>query len=241
MNCHPDRSEAKWRDLLFSQSASNQSSMKPLTLLFSKRASKHARCAIPALDHRQGRESPAAASALREHGANSPEYGSTWKTCRAWSRPEHHPQPADSATSGCLPSISPGLASAASLLGEFATTTRGIFVRGVFFAGFAREGATRGASPSILRKCGGHGASPRPADSSFSASSSNPSSEPCASSMPACGSPISAKRAGTVSTVKSAGSQSGTSCQWSGVETRASGSGRTEYAEQVVRSFAFWL
>jgi L-alanine-DL-glutamate epimerase-like enolase superfamily enzyme len=27
----------------------------------------------------------------------------------------------------------------------------------------------------------------------------------------------------------------------SGAETRASGSGRTEYAEHVVRSFAFWL
>ncbi len=59
--------------------------------------------------------------------------------------------------------------------------------------------------------------------------------------MPACGSPISAKRFGTVSTVKAAGSQSGTSCHVSGVDTRASGSGRTEYAEQVVRSFAFWL
>jgi hypothetical protein len=41
--------------------------------------------------------------------------------------------------------------------------------------------------------------------------------------------------------VKSAASQSATSFQWSGVETRASGSGRTEYAEQVVRSLAFWL
>ena len=36
---------------------------------------------------------------------------------------------------------------------------------------------------------------------------------PRASSMPACGSPIAAKRAGIVSTVKSAGSQSGTSSQ----------------------------
>jgi hypothetical protein len=59
--------------------------------------------------------------------------------------------------------------------------------------------------------------------------------------MAACGSPISAKRFGTVSTVKSAGSQSGTSRQSSGVDTRASGNGRTEYAEQVVRSLAFWL
>src|SRR5580658_1210609 len=65
-------------------------------------------------------------------------------------------------------------ASAASLLGEFATTNRGIFVRGAFLAAdLARDGATRGASPSILRKCGGQGASPIPAASSLAASSSN--------------------------------------------------------------------
>src|SRR5207253_4464290 len=68
-------------------------------------------------------------------------------------------------------------ANALSLSGELATTINGIFVRAfgaaffvtvlfvaiffvaVFFvaalAPFAREGATRGASPSILRKCGG--------------------------------------------------------------------------------------
>src|SRR5271154_7022995 len=134
-------------------------------------------------------------------------------------------------------------ASAASLSGEFATTIKGIFVRGAFLAAadLAREGATRGASPSILRKCGGHGASPRPAASSFAASSSSPSSEPASPFMAACGSPISAKRPGIVSTVKSAGSQSGTSCQYRGADTRASGSGRTEYPEHVVRSLAFWL
>src|SRR3984957_7408927 len=65
-------------------------------------------------------------------------------------------------------------ASAASLLGEFATTNKGIFVRGAFLA---RDGATRGASPSVLRKCGGQGASPSPAASSFAASSSKASSE----------------------------------------------------------------
>src|SRR5438552_5507268 len=140
-------------------------------------------------------------------------------------------------------------ASAAALSGEFATTMSGILTRGFFvvdfaaadFADFAREGATLAASPSILRKCGGQGASPKPAASSLAASSKSFSSEPGSESMSACGSPISAKRFGTVNTVKSAGSQSGTSCQSSGVETRASGSGRTEYAEQVVRSFAFWL
>src|SRR5439155_26965401 len=64
------------------------------------------------------------------------------------------------ATSGYLPFHLSSPASAASLSGEFATTTSGIFVRGGFAADLAREGATRGASPSILRKCGGQGASP---------------------------------------------------------------------------------
>jgi len=132
-------------------------------------------------------------------------------------------------------------ARAAALSGEFATTMRGIFVRGFLTDDLAREGATRGASDSILRKCGGQGASPRPPASSLSASSSNFSSEPGAVSMAACGSPIFAKRSGIVNIVKSAGSLSGTSCQSRGAETRASGSGRTEYAEHVVRSFAFWL
>src|SRR5450631_275522 len=119
------------------------------------------------------------------------------------------------ATSGYLLFHLSRPAIASSLLRECATTIKGIFVRGGAFlaADLARDGATRGASPSILRKCGGHGASPNPADSSFAASSSNDSSEPGAASMPACGSPISAKRLGMLSTVKSAGSQSGTSCQ----------------------------
>jgi len=77
------------------------------------------------------------------------------------------------------------------LAGEFATTIKGIFTRvalaarGGFFAvsavftpvALARDGATRAASPSILRKCGGQGASAIPARSSFSASSRSFSSE----------------------------------------------------------------
>ena len=59
--------------------------------------------------------------------------------------------------------------------------------------------------------------------------------------MAAEGSPISANRSGTVSIVNAAGSHPGTSSQVSGVETRASGVGRTEYAEATVRSLAFWL
>src|SRR5579875_1882962 len=75
-------------------------------------------------------------------------------------------------------------ASAASLLGEFATTISGIFVRGFFAADLAREGATRVPSPAILRKCGGHGASPSPAAASLAASSSNGSNEPGAVDVP---------------------------------------------------------
>jgi hypothetical protein len=59
--------------------------------------------------------------------------------------------------------------------------------------------------------------------------------------MPRCGSPRSANRAGIVCSVKSRGSQSGSSFQWSGAETVASGVGRTEYAPAMVRSRAFWL
>ena len=52
---------------------------------------------------------------------------------------------------------------------------------------------------------------------------------------------MSANRSGTVATVNAAGSQSATSSQRSGVETRASGVARTEYADATVRSLAFWL
>src|SRR5260370_20914297 len=62
-------------------------------------------------------------------------------------------------------------ASAASLSGEFATISSGIFIRGAFFAAdLGREGATRGASPSILRKCAAQAAAARPPASSLSAS-----------------------------------------------------------------------
>jgi hypothetical protein len=46
--------------------------------------------------------------------------------------------------------------------------------------------------------------------------------------MPAPGSPTSANRCGMVAIVKASGSQVGTSSHDSGVDTRASGSGRTE-------------
>src|ERR1700712_2428895 len=73
------------------------------------------------------------------------------------------------------------------------------------------------------------------------ARSSSPSREPAASSMPSHGSPMSAYRAATVAKVKDSGTQSGTSCQCSGVDTLASARERTEYADATVRSLAFWL
>src|SRR5580765_4447611 len=100
------------------------------------------------------------------------------------------------ATSACLFFHLSRPASAAYLSEEFATTLSGILVRGDFVRAFfpadfaseeaesrelapedlsravlAREGATLGASPSILRKWGGQGASPSPAASSLAASS----------------------------------------------------------------------
>src|SRR5271155_5718170 len=79
------------------------------------------------------------------------------------------------AISACLVFHRSRPASAAALSGEFATVINGIFRRGFFVGGlvvadFAREGITRAASPSILRKCGGHGASAIPAASPLSAS-----------------------------------------------------------------------
>ena len=65
--------------------------------------------------------------------------------------------------------------------------------------------------------------------------------DPTAESMSAHGSPTSANRAGRVSTVNAAGSHPATSSHGRGVDTRASGSGRIEYADAMVRSLAFWL
>ena len=67
---------------------------------------------------------------------------------------------------------------------------------------------------------------------SSSARVSSRSRPPAVSSMPAHGSPMSANRCGTVATVNAAGSQPATSSHPSGVETRASGVARTEYAER---------
>ena len=86
----------------------------------------------------------------------------------------------------------------------------GIFWRGGFLARAergAREGATRGASPSILRKWGGQGASPRPSFSSRAAISSSVLEGTGSLVHAGMRSPTAAKRAGMVKTVKSAGSQ----------------------------------
>ena len=61
------------------------------------------------------------------------------------------------------------------------------------------------------------------------------------SSIPAWTSPSSAKRVGIVAIVKSSVSTSGSSSHVTGADTVASGRARTEYADAIVRSRAFWL
>jgi hypothetical protein len=80
-----------------------------------------------------------------------------------------------------------------------------------------------------------------PAASWRATSSSSGSNECEAASIPAPTSPSRAYRSGTVSSVKSSSSASGTSSQVSGALTVADGRGRTEYTDATVRSFAFWL
>src|SRR5439155_25431749 len=105
----------------------------------------------------------------------------------------------------------------------------------------AREGCTRGGSPGIFGKLGGYGASPSPSFSSRSTHSRRRRRSQTASSMPAWTSPIAAKRAGIVVIVKSSFSTFGSSSQVTGADTVASLRPRTEYADAIVRSRAFWL
>src|SRR6478672_11411918 len=106
---------------------------------------------------------------------------------------------------------------------------------------FAREGWTRFGSPCIFGKFGGYGASPAPSASSRSTHSKSLRRSQTASSMPAWTSPSSAKRPGIVASVKSSVSRASSSSQRNGAETVASGRARTEYADAIVRSRAFWL
>ena len=61
------------------------------------------------------------------------------------------------------------------------------------------------------------------------------------SSIPAWTSPSSANRAGIVAIVKSSVTSPSSSSQRNGAETVASIRARTEYADAIVRSRAFWL
>src|SRR5688572_13962635 len=136
--------------------------------------------------------------------------------------------------------------SASSFFVECVMTINGCFetrlpVPVVFGFFFLRDGCTRAGSPGIFLYCGGHGASPCPSCSCFAESASSCSSEPGCRSISAWRSPLALNHAGMVLIVKSAGSHLSISSHVSGVETRASGRGRTENAEHTVRSFAFWL
>ena len=174
--------------------------------------------AIRASDRRRDRASPAAAARPRARGAGSRACASTSTSGRASSRPARRrrrdaPRPRDVAPSSARARRAPRPCSASC-----ATVMSGIFDRAASSAAcrlrppFARDGATRGASPSILRKCGGHGASPSPAASSRAASSSSASSEPGRLVHRARADRRARRSAPAPSArVKSAGSQSGTS------------------------------
>ncbi len=82
-------------------------------------------------------------------------------------------------------------------------------------------------SPSCLGYCGGQAASPKPPSSSARTRSIKLASDPAWASISALGSPLERSRAGTVSIRSSAGSTLATSSHVRGVDTRASGVGRT--------------
>ena len=112
-------------------------------------------------------------------------------------------------------------ARAACSLGEFAITSNGIFVRGCPLSsprGFSRltwRVRERRGAPR-LQPCGNAAAMAHHQDLPLRRELRDrvaAGATPAAASIAACGSPISAKRFGMVKTVKSAGSQSETSCQ----------------------------
>ncbi len=105
----------------------------------------------------------------------------------------------------------------------------------------AGDGWTRFGSPGIFGKFGGYGASPTPAASSRSTHSNSLRRSQTVSSIPAWTSPSSANRAGIVASVKSSVTIPSSSSQRNGAETVASSRARTEYADAIVRSRAFWL
>ena len=94
-----------------------------------------------------------------------------------------------------------------------------------------RDGCTRGGSSASSRSAAATARRPaRRLAAAPTARAAARASRP-RSSIPASASPTPAKRAGTVRSVKSPGSQAASSSQVTGAETRASGVGRTEYAD----------
>ena len=181
-------------------------------------ALKRAGCAIHALDPHPGRGFLAAGATLRAHFAGSLGCGSRWTTCRAWSRSAHRPRQEGWPLRDVYSSIFPGrreplLCPESSRPPEVAPWS----VASSRWVSSPRSGRAKGPRAALRppsyesvaareRRRDPPPRLPPRARRAFRAS-------PGAASMPACGSPNSAKRLGTVSTVKSAGSQSGTSCQ----------------------------
>ena len=154
--------------------------------------------------------------ALRAHCAGSRECASRSTSGRASNRPARRRR-REFAASGCFALPALEARERRFLSGEFATTISGIFVRGFGVASSQRpsRATARRAAPRPP-SCGSAAATARRRDPRLRPAPRARAvlrASPALSSMPACGSPISAKRFGTVSTVKSAGSQSGTSFQ----------------------------
>ena len=93
---------------------------------------------------------------------------------------------------------------------------------------------------SLLRPVTGSSLSPPYVGSSRPSFSNFDRSETFRRHMPAVRSPTASIRSRIVVRVNAAGSQSGTSSHVIGADARASGIGRIEYADAIVRSRAFW-
>ena len=159
--------------------------------------------ATRASDRRPDPASPAAAASLPARCAGSRGCASTSTSGRASNRPARRRPRGAPAASGCFAFQRSRPASAASLSGEFATTMSGIFVRGaravVAFARPSRATARRAAPrlPSSESAAATARRRARPLRRAPRARAARRASRR-ASSIPACGSPISANRSGTV-------------------------------------------
>ena len=163
-----------------------------------------------------------AAAALPARAAGSRGCASRWKSGRASSRPARRQARDARPPRDDAPSSARARRARPPSLRARRSRSADASARGAATA--ARAAARRAASGSAAATARRPARRARAAPTARAARSS----EPGCSSMPACRSPISAKRAGIVASVKSAGSQRRPRPSVSGADTRASGVGRTE-------------